>query len=194
MYVRQEAYYNAVPEGGKLTRAEQIERGKEEVIPTKKNSDDDSEFEGNEADTLPVEVLERQEIPMPDLSPGCEYLVAFLHSAGTVSSSGTGLIGLSWQEIEAWARCNDLLEKPLVRKLGSRHAAQRQRKKRIVTPRDMKTIYTLSRVYASEYAKASKKGAKPPYSPKVANIEEVREVVSQKVEDIFAGLLANQKR
>ncbi len=170
MFVRQEAYYNAVPHGAKLTRAEQIERGK--VVGIEKNSDDDSEDEVTTEDSLPIEVLERQEIPMPEISPGSEYLVAFLHSAGTATSTGMGLVGLSWQEIEAWAKCTDM--------------------NGIATPQDLRTVYMLSRVYANEYANASKKGAQPPWKPKVVLEAEVRELVSNKAEDLFAGLMSFQ--
>jgi hypothetical protein len=174
LYVRQEAYYQATPDGAKLSRAEQIERGNTEVE-AQNNSDDDSvELMDKPEDNVPVEVLERQEIPMPELSPGSEYLVAFLHSAGTATSTGMGLTGLSWQELEAWARCTDNTD--------------------IVTPRDLTIIHALSRTYASEYSKASKKGAKPPYVPVVEeeNIEVRREIVSQKADDLFASMIAAQ--
>lgn len=174
MYVRQEAYYNAVPDGAKLSRAEQIERGTREVKIEKKSDDDSDEVEITTEDALPIEVLERQEIPMPDITPGAEYLVAFLHSAGTAAATGMGLTGLSWQELEAWKRCTD--------------------QEGIVTPRDMKTLHMLSRVYANEYAKASQKGAKPPYAPKVEVTETLREVVSDKAEDMFASLIQFQSR
>jgi hypothetical protein len=108
---------------------------------------------------------------MPTITKGSEYLVAFLHSAGTASATGMGLTGLSWQEIEAWVRCADM--------------------KDIVTSRDLKTIHTLSRVYAGEYARASQKGAKPPYAPAV-EIEEIREVVSEKAENVFEAMLLGQ--
>ncbi len=156
-----------------LSRAEQIERGITEAAP--KNSDDDSvELMDKPEDNVPVEVLERQEIPMPELSPGSEYLVAFLHSAGTATSTGMGLTGLSWQELDAWARCTDSVG--------------------IVTPRDLTIIHTLSRMYANEYARASKKGAKAPYVPvvEVDDVEVRREVVSQKADDLFANMIAAQ--
>jgi hypothetical protein len=111
---------------------------------------------------------------MPDLVPGSEYLVAFLHSAGTATATGMGLVGLSWQEIEAWLRC-------------AGYAG-------IATSRDLKAIYMLSKVYAGEYAQASKKGAKPPYEPKVEVDEDVREMVSEAADNMFAGLIASQER
>lgn len=111
---------------------------------------------------------------MPELSPGSEYLVAFLHSAGTASATGMGLVGLSWQEIESWVRCNDLTG--------------------IVTPRDLRTLYMLSRVYAGELAKASQKGATAPYVPKLEMEEDTRAIVANKVDDLFASLIASQSR
>lgn len=115
---------------------------------------------------------------MPELTPGSEYLVAFLHSAGTATATGMGLIGLSWQELSAWIKCMDM--------------------ENIVTPRDLKVIHLLSGVYAGECSKATKKDVVPPYIPKVEMtmevLEEVREVVSEKVDDIFAAMLIAQKR
>ena len=109
---------------------------------------------------------------MPELTPGSEYLVAFLHEAGTVSSNGMGLVGLSWAEIDAWVKCTNM--------------------ENIVTPRDLKMIHMLSRMYASEASKASQKGAVAPYVPEVELEEEMREVISEAVEDVFAGMLASQ--
>lgn len=111
---------------------------------------------------------------MPELTPGSEYLVAFLHSAGTATGTGMGLTGLSWQEIEAWVRCTNM--------------------EGIVTPRDLKTIHTLSRVYAREYYLAGLKGAKPPYMPKVELIEETRQLISDKADDLFASMIAAQSK
>lgn len=111
---------------------------------------------------------------MPDISPGSEYLVAFLHSAGTATATGMGLSGLSWQELEAWVRCADMAS--------------------IVTPRDLRTVYTLSRAYARESAEATQKGAVAPYVPKVELEEETRELVASKVEDVFAAMIAAQTR
>ena len=174
MFVRQEAFYNSVPDGGKITRAEQIERVNQGITDEENKSDDDSEADSISLDEPDVSIQELQEIPMPDLSPGSEYLVAFLHSAGTASATGMGLTGLSWQELEAWVRCSDM--------------------EGIVTPRDLKTVYMLSRVYAKECALATLKGAKAPYVTKAVLEEETRAIVSAKVEDVFAGLIAAQTR
>lgn len=112
---------------------------------------------------------------MPDLPEGSEYLVAFLHSAGTATATGFGLTGLSWQEIYAWVRCTD--------NVG------------IASSRDLKLIHMLSRVYANEYARASKKGVvRPPYEPTVVLVKETREAVAKKADDIFAELINFQTR
>lgn len=169
MYVRQEAYYNSVPDGAKITRSEQIERGNEII---EENSDDDSEEEDAEDEAEQRTILERQEIPMPDITTGSEYLVAFLHSAGTASSNGMGLTGLSWQEIAAWVQCADMSG--------------------ITTTRDLKTVHMLSRVYAGECSKASQKGAKAPYSPVVVLEAETRAIISAAVDDVFMNLIASQ--
>lgn len=108
---------------------------------------------------------------MPPITSGSEYLVAFLHSAGSASATGMGLTGLSWQEIEAWVNCADM--------------------KGIATPRDLKTVHMLSRIYAGECAKASQKGAKPPYAPKV-EVEEIRDIVSDKADNLFEAMLLGQ--
>ncbi len=109
---------------------------------------------------------------MPELSPGAEYLVAFLHSAGVATATGMGLTGLSWTEIRAWVDCMDL--------------------RKIVTPRDLQVIHSLSRIYANECSKATQKGAVAPYVVKAEMDEEEREVVSDKVEDVFAQMIASQ--
>lgn len=139
-------------------------------------SDDDSEAEEKLADTPDVKTYERQEIPMPELIPGSEYLVAFLHSAGTAQATGMGLAGLSWQELEAWVRCTD--------NIG------------IVTPKDLRVIHTLSRVYANEHAKASMKGAVAPYIPVMEEeeVEEIREYVADKADDVFESMMSAQTR
>lgn len=133
--------------------------------------------DGSIPDTLDVSVQELREIPMPEISEAAGYLVALLHSAGVASATGMGLSGLSWQEIEAWARCNDMVG--------------------ILSPKEFKAIYSLSRAYVGEHSVASKKGAKPPYvkvEPKEAKDEVVRKLVEAKVEDVFASMLSAQKR
>jgi hypothetical protein len=67
----------------------------------------------------------------------------------------------------------------------------------ILTPKEYRAIYNLSRAYVAEHSVASKKGAKPPYvkvEPKEAKDEVVRKMVETKVEDVFASMLSAQKR
>ncbi len=115
---------------------------------------------------------------MPDISEYAEYLVGLLHNAGTANATGMGLVGLSWVEIKAWVECTDSTG--------------------ILSPRELKAVHTLSRVYAGEYSKASAKGAKAPYEP-VKSYDDVIEVdeqvledISAKAEDVFANLIASQ--
>ncbi len=99
-----------------------------------------------------------------------------MHSAGTATATGMGLVGLSWAEIDAWLRCSDM--------------------QGIATPRDLEVVHTLSRAYANECAAASQKGAKAPYSPKLEGeeLEERREVVSNNIDAMMAGLIAQNER
>lgn len=177
MYVRQEAYYNSVPDGAKLTRAEQIERinnGENLVVENK--SDDDSEDDGTIPDSPNVTIQELQEIPMPEIQSGSEYLVALLHSAGTASTNGMGLSGLSWTELESWVNCTD--------------------NKGIVTPSDLRIVHALSRAYANESSKASLKGATAPFKPSTGiELEDgTRALISSKAEDVFTSMIAAQTR
>lgn len=115
---------------------------------------------------------------MPDISEYAGYLVGLLHSAGTASATGMGLVGLSWNEIKAWAECTNSIN--------------------ILSPRELKAVHTLSRAYSGEYSKASTKGAKPPYEPirayedVIETDEAVLENISAKAEDVFANMIASQ--
>lgn len=175
LYVRQEAYYNAIPDGKKVSRLEQIRVATTGDKP-QEDTPDDSEDDGTIPDNPNVSVYELREIPMPDLSESAGYLVALLHSAGFAAATGMGLVGLSWQEIEAWARCNDFVK--------------------ILTPKEYRAVYQLSRAYAGEISTASKKDAKPPYNPTVVEkLDDVaREIVEEHVEDVFGAIMKSQKR
>lgn len=113
---------------------------------------------------------------MPDISEAAGYLVALLHSAGVATATGMGLVGLSWQEIEAWGKCNDF--------------------EGILSPKEYRAVWRLSRAYTAEYVEASRKGAKPPYTAPVENQkdETVREMVASKIEDVFAAMMSAQKK
>lgn len=91
------------------------------------------------------------------------------------SPTGMGLVGLSYQEIESWVNMTDM--------------------KGLIPAWQISAIYTMSRAYANECSLAQKKDAKPPYihepdEPVVID----RKVVSEQVEDIFASIIASQKR
>lgn len=113
---------------------------------------------------------------MPDVSDAAEYLVALLHSAGVANATGMGLSGLSWQEIESWARCNDFTG--------------------ILSPKEYRAVYSLSRAYVAEHSVASKKDAKPPYvkEERVVRDAVVREHVAHKADDLFGSLIRAQTR
>jgi hypothetical protein len=113
---------------------------------------------------------------MPEISEAAGYLVALLHSVGVANPTGMGLVGLSWSEIKAWAECNDFVG--------------------VLSPKEYRAVWRLSRSYCAEYSVASKKGAKAPYIPVVEDQKDevVREMVEHKVEDVFASMLNAQKR
>ncbi len=97
-------------------------------------------------------------LKLPDVGDGA-YIVAMLHEAGLVSSSGMGVLPLSWQEIEAWLRVTQtdaqLWERLLVREL--------------------------SESYVGEFNRASEKGCASPWSPPVEEVEAVRVDVADRL-------------
>lgn len=139
------------------------------------SGEEDNSNELHIPDTPAASIQELREIPMPEISEAAGYLVALLHSAGIASTSGMGLVGLSWQEIESWARCNDYVG--------------------ILSPKEYRAVYSLSRAYVHAHNEASKKGAKPPYEAPVEDTKDnevIREMVEEKVEDIFAAMMKAQ--
>lgn len=138
---------------------------------------------------------------MPEISEAAGYLVALLHSAGMATATGMGLVGLSWQEIEAWARCNDFVAVDNGNDPRRKSYMRSMRKKAIskasvVSPKELRAVWNLSRAYAAEMAGASKKGAKAPYSPEIVETKDevVREMIEARVEDVFASMLSAQTR
>lgn len=139
---------------------------------------------------------------MPDLSEAAGYLVALLHSAGIAQANGMGLTGLSWQEIEAWARCNDLVSLEScgcsTQSGGMRKLKKRKPSKRgIVGPKELRAVWQLSRAYVAEHSEASKKGAKAPYikvDEDGTRDEVERKTIAQKAEDIFGIMLSAQSK
>jgi hypothetical protein len=116
--------------------------------------------------TAPLEI-ETQEIPYPELPPGAEYLVSFFHSAGIATQTGMGLIPLSWQEIQAFVRCNA-------------HEGY-------ITPWELSVIRKMSEAYCAEYARASDKLRKAPYTPEVDVSEVDRAAIADKVKNALAA-------
>jgi hypothetical protein len=108
---------------------------------------------------------ELSEIPFPALIEGSEYLVALLHSAGTATQTGMGLVPLQWVELRAWTET-----------LGVQHTAW-----------ELETIRRMSEAYASEFSQASDKKRPIPYKP----VEEIvinRVAVASQVESVFSAL------
>ena len=111
---------------------------------------------------------------MPELIEGSEHLVAFLRSAGYATATGMGLVGLSWQELKAWAEFTGLEDS--------------------LSYADRATIFSLSRIYAAEIARASKKGAKPPYEPVNEKQDQVRrQAFDRGVENLFMNMYKRQQ-
>ncbi len=134
--------------------------------------DSDEEDDGSLPDDLP---MGHQELHYPEISEVAQYLVSLFHSAGMASPTGMGLVGLSYQEIESWANMADM--------------------QGIIKPWQCVAIYTMSRAYASECTASQKKGAKTPYTPEIEEVAKVdREIVNEQIEDVFASLIASQKR
>lgn len=79
-------------------------------------------------------------LQFPELDDAA-YLVPMLREAGLMSSSGMGVVPLSWQEIESWLRCTELQ----------------------VTIWEKLTIREMSEAYVAEFNKASTKDAAAPY-------------------------------
>lgn len=107
--------------------------------------------------------------PLPDIE-GFEYLVAFLHEAGTASSSGMGVTGLSWTELKSWKELSGVS----------------------ITEFEMGLVKRLSDAYASEYGNSNGENTSPPYvSLTMDEIERNREAIGNKVESALMALIAD---
>lgn len=127
----------------------------------------------NEDGSLPDDLpMGHQELHYPDISEVANYLVSLFHSAGMATPTGMGLVGLSYQELESWAKLAGM--------------------ENILEPWQYTGIYTMSRAYANECSAATKKDSRAPYIP-VEEIEIDREIVNDQVEDVFASILASQR-
>lgn len=102
--------------------------------------------------------------PVDDL----EYILNLWHEAGTVGSSGMGIMRLSWQEIKAWLEVRDINEElPLA-------------------PWEIDLVRELSAEYAGEYSLASDKTREAPYT--VGDIKEIdRSAIASKVKNVLSG-------
>lgn len=154
LHTRQTAWYAATPEGGKLSRMELM---KNPVV-----------FQEDEDNPAIVNLEEAQEIPFPEIPEGAEYLVSFLHSAGTATQTGMGLVPLSWQEIESWAYCSGLQES--------------------LSVWELEVIKILSDTYASQYSKSSSKNCPQPFNSVVDKKELDRKIIGDKVSSILSFL------
>lgn len=97
-------------------------------------------------------------LKLPDVGEGA-YIVGMVHEAGLVSSSGMGVVPLSWQEIDAWIRVTESVPQLWERLL----------------------IRELSEAYVAEFNQASEKGRESPWSPPVEEVESVRVDVAERL-------------
>lgn len=97
-------------------------------------------------------------LQFPEVGEGA-YLIGMLHEAGLMSSSGMGIVPLSWQEIEAWMRVTEstpeLWERMVIREL--------------------------SEVYVSELNQATEKNRPSPWMPPVEEVETARSDVANRL-------------
>lgn len=92
--------------------------------------------------------------------------MALFHGAGGAMQTGMGLIPLTWQEIDAWARATSYNE--------------------TLSPWELETIKRMSDAYASEYNRASDPKRPQPYKPVVYEIEIDRAAVAAQAESVLA--------
>jgi len=139
--MRQLAYYHAVPQGADKARI----------------------------DTLIKDANNNPIMSLPKMGKEI-YLVSLLYSAGTVLQTGSGIIGLSWQEIEAWQNVTGFQ----------------------LYPWELQIIKNMSVAYASEYSKASSKDAEIPFSP-FRDLRDKRKQISDATLDLFDKIMNTQK-
>lgn len=92
--------------------------------------------------------------------------MSLFHSAGSATQTGQGLVPLSWQEIEAWVKCQALTD--------------------VLTPWELGVVRIMSEAYASEYAQAYDPKRPMPYSPRVDLSEVDRVAVADKLKNILS--------
>lgn len=107
------------------------------------------------------------EIQLPET--GIDSLVGHFFASGQILQSGTGLVPLTWQELQAYTELNDL----------------------DLCSWELKIIKRMSEAYCTEYAKASSPNHPAPYVKHVEP-EEVDQIA--KAQRIKQGLSAFRKR
>jgi hypothetical protein len=112
---------------------------------------------------------EDYEVPMPPIEREDEYILQLLAEAGTASSNGMGLTGISWSELLSW---DQLLGYSL-------------------TAWELTTIHELSREYATEYSLASDKDRPAPY---IHVTQETKQNLDQKILSILRGFKPSGKK
>lgn len=102
---------------------------------------------------------------LPDLNEA-GYIVSLVNEAGTVSSSGMGISGLTWQEIESWLNVTGLS----------------------ISTWEKLMVFKMSAAYASEYSSATAVDAPEPFAKIIDEGELDREVVANRIRNILHSL------
>lgn len=128
MFVRQWAYLGATRKGAKVSRMEELRNplGKSDPL----------DYDEQEAAQALLEVH------LPKIYPAYDYLRGLFFDSGQATSTGMGLVALSWQELSAFRKENDLN----------------------LTVWERQTLKKMSEAYCSEYAKASDANHPAPYA------------------------------
>lgn len=137
------AWLHAVPEGSKKSR-----------LASYREQDEDSPF-----------------LKLPDIDETAEYLINLWQEAGLVSTSGTGIIPLTWVDINAWLSVTELT----------------------LPVHDKLVIKQLSEAYAAEYNAASDKDRPAPYLYADELIKQ-RTKVNDRLKEMMRNLQAGRKK
>lgn len=91
------------------------------------------------------------ELFLPDLE-NSSYLIHLLDAAGTCSSTGMGLVGLSWEEIKGWIDCMGVeisyWEISMIKEMSREYAAQAS----VSAERNCKSPYLMDKAVKTEKA------------------------------------------
>lgn len=132
MYARTLAWYGATPEKSKHSRLEQI----------KGNHLQERNEDGSA-------VINQVDIQLPPIPEELGYLLGFFIASGQATSSGMGLVPLSWQELKAFREENEL----------------------DITLFERELLKKMSEAYCAEYHAASDPRRPAPYTPEVEEDE-----------------------